>query len=157
MVDIQRETDMGGAIHSKGVLILTSFLAARYSSRRPLSMSASLVFEQSYGPVDGDSATIAEICALLSSLAATPIRQSLAVTGSMNQLGEVQAIGGVNEKDRRLLRRVSRPRPHRRAGRDHSGRQCRAPDARRRGGRCRARRQVQRLGGLAHRRVRWNS
>lgn len=98
LLDIQRETDLGGAIHSKGVLILASFMNARYSARDLMSLSASIVFEQSYGPVDGDSATIAETCALLSAIADVPLHQSLAVTGSMNQFGDVQAIGGVNEK-----------------------------------------------------------
>lgn len=98
IVDIERETDLGGAIHSKGVLILTAFLGARYARRRPLSLSASLVFEQSYVPVEGDSASLAELCALLSALSDVPIRQSLAITGSVNQFGEVQVIGGVNEK-----------------------------------------------------------
>ena len=98
VIDIEREAELGGAIHTKGVMILTSFLAARYSRNMPLSLAASLVFEQSYGPVEGDSASLAELCALLSALAAVPIRQSLAVTGSVNQHGAVQAIGGVNEK-----------------------------------------------------------
>ena len=98
VVDVQREVEMGGSIHSKGVLILSSFLAARYSGRQALSLTASLVFEQTYGMVDGDSASLAELCALLSSLSEMPIMQSYAVTGSVNQLGEVQAIGGVNEK-----------------------------------------------------------
>ena len=98
VVDIERETELGGSIHSKGVLILSSFLASRYSKDRPLSLSASLVFEQSYGKIDGDSASLAELCTLLSVLANAPIRQSLAVTGSVNQLGQVQPIGGVNEK-----------------------------------------------------------
>jgi len=98
VVDIERETELGGAIHSKGVLILSAFLGARYARHQPLSLSASLVFEQSYSPVEGDSASLAELCALLSALAQIPIRQSFAVTGSVNQLGEVQAIGGVNEK-----------------------------------------------------------
>jgi lon-related putative ATP-dependent protease len=98
VVDIEREADLGGAIHSKGVLILTAFLAARYARQQPLSLSASLVFEQSYGEVEGDSASLAELCALLSALARVPIRQSLALTGSVNQFGEVQVIGGVNEK-----------------------------------------------------------
>jgi predicted ATP-dependent protease len=80
------------------VLILSGFLGARYAADRPLALSASLVFEQTYGEVEGDSASSAELYALLSSLAAVPIRQSLAVTGSVNQHGEVQAIGGVNEK-----------------------------------------------------------
>jgi predicted ATP-dependent protease len=98
VIDIERETELGGAIHSKGVMILSSFLAARYSSRMPLSLAASLVFEQSYGPVEGDSASLAELCALLSALSGALIDQSLAVTGSVNQFGQVQAIGAVNEK-----------------------------------------------------------
>ncbi len=98
VIDIEREAELGGALHSKGVMILSSFLAARYSRSIPLSLTASLVFEQSYGPVEGDSASLAELCALLSALAAVAIRQSLAVTGSVNQYGRVQAIGGVNEK-----------------------------------------------------------
>jgi len=98
VVDIERESEMGGEIHTKGVLILSSFLAARYARALPLSLSASLVFEQSYGPVEGDSASLAELCALLSALSGVPIKQSLAVTGSVNQFGRVQAIGGVNEK-----------------------------------------------------------
>ncbi len=98
VVDIERETELGGAIHSKGVLILTAFLAARYARHQPLSLSASLVFEQSYTPVEGDSASLAELCALLSALADLPIRQSLAITGSVNQFGEAQVVGGVNEK-----------------------------------------------------------
>ena len=98
VIDIERETEMGGPIHSKGVMILSSFLATRYSSQTPLSLSGSLVFEQSYGPVEGDSASLAELCALLSALSGAPIDQSLAITGSVNQFGQVQAIGGVNEK-----------------------------------------------------------
>ena len=98
LIDIQREAKLGGSIHSKGVLILSSFLASRYAAEQPLSLSASLVFEQTYGQVEGDSASVAELCALLSSLANVPIRQSLAVTGSVDQFGRVQAIGAVNEK-----------------------------------------------------------
>lgn len=98
VIDIERETELGGAIHSKGVLILASFLGSRYSRTLPLALSASLVFEQSYGPVEGDSASLAELCALMSALAVLPIKQSLAITGSVNQYGRVQAIGGVNEK-----------------------------------------------------------
>jgi predicted ATP-dependent protease len=98
VLDIERETRLGGPIHSKGVLILSSYLASRFSQEQPLSMRASLVFEQSYGKVEGDSASLAELCALLSSLADVPIKQSIALTGSVNQLGKVQAIGGVNEK-----------------------------------------------------------
>lgn len=98
IVDIERETELGGAIHSKGVLILSSYLSSRYAVDKPLSVAASLVFEQSYGGVEGDSASVAEACALISALAQTPMSQSLAVTGSMNQHGIVQVIGGVNEK-----------------------------------------------------------
>jgi len=98
VVDIEREVDLGGAIHSKGVLILSSFLAARYSHSTPLSLNASLVFEQSYGAVEGDSASLAELCALLSALSGLPIKQGLAITGSVNQYGQAQAIGAVNEK-----------------------------------------------------------
>jgi predicted ATP-dependent protease len=97
-VDVEREVELGGPIHSKGVLILSSFLGARYAPGHPLSLSASLVFEQSYGGVEGDSASMAELCALLSALAEAPIKQSLAMTGSVNQHGQVQPIGGVNEK-----------------------------------------------------------
>jgi predicted ATP-dependent protease len=98
VIDIEREAELGGAIHSKGVMILSAFLGERFSRDVPLSLSASLVFEQSYGPVEGDSASLAELCALMSNLAGVPIRQSLAVTGSVNQFGHVQAIGAVNEK-----------------------------------------------------------
>jgi predicted ATP-dependent protease len=98
VIDIEREVELGGAIHSKGVLILSSFLASRYTKKMPLSLSASLTFEQSYGMIEGDSASMAELCALLSSLADAPIHQSIAITGSVNQLGQAQPIGGVNEK-----------------------------------------------------------
>ena len=98
LINIEREVKLSGAIHSKGILILSAFLASRYAKNRPLSLSASLVFEQSYGMIDGDSASMAELCALLSNLAEVPIKQSLAITGSVNQLGQSQAIGAVNEK-----------------------------------------------------------
>ncbi len=98
VVDIEREVALGGPIHSKGVLILSGFLAGRYALDTPMSLYASLVFEQSYGGIEGDSASSAELCALLSALAEVPLRQDLAVTGSVNQQGQVQAIGGVNEK-----------------------------------------------------------
>jgi len=98
VIDIEREAELGGPLHSKGVLILAGFLGARYCAERPLSLSASLVFEQSYGPVEGDSASAAELFALLSSLADVPIKQNLAVTGSVNQHGQIQPIGAVNEK-----------------------------------------------------------
>ena len=98
VVDIEREVELGGPIHSKGVLILSGFLAGRYALDTPMSLFASLVFEQSYAGVEGDSASSAELYALMSALADLPVRQDLAVTGSVNQRGEVQAIGGVNEK-----------------------------------------------------------
>ena len=98
VVDIEREVAMGGPIHSKGVLILSGFIGGRYALDNPLSLSASLVFEQSYGGVEGDSASSAELYALLSAISDIPVKQSLAVTGSVNQHGQVQAIGGVNEK-----------------------------------------------------------
>lgn len=90
--------DLGGAIHAKGVLIMSSYLRALFAEDYPLNFTASLAFEQSYGGIDGDSATVAETCALLSALSQVPIRQNLAVTGSMNQFGQVQAVGGVNAK-----------------------------------------------------------
>ena len=98
IVDIEREAALGGPLHSKGVLILSGFLQGRYAQRYPLSLSASLVFEQTYGGIDGDSASSAELYALLSALADVPLKQNLAVTGSVNQHGVVQPIGGVNEK-----------------------------------------------------------
>jgi len=98
IVDIEREAALGGPLHSKGVLILSGFLEGRFAQRYPLSLSARLVFEQSYGGIDGDSASSAELYALLSALAEVPLKQTLAVTGSVNQRGVVQPIGGVNEK-----------------------------------------------------------
>ena len=98
IVDIERQADMGGPTHTKGVLILGGYLAGKYAQDKPLSLAAKLVFEQSYGGVDGDSASSTELYAILSALSGLPIRQSIAVTGSVNQRGEVQAIGGVNEK-----------------------------------------------------------
>jgi len=98
VVDIEREVELGGALHSKGVMILSSYLSSTYTRDIPLSLSASLVFEQSYGGVDGDSASSTELYALISALSNFPIRQSLAVTGSVDQMGRIQAIGGVNEK-----------------------------------------------------------
>ena len=98
VIDIERQVDMAGPIHSKGVLILAGFLGQRFAVERPLSLSATLVFEQSYGGVEGDSASSAELYALLSAIADVPVNQALAVTGSVNQRGQIQAIGGVNEK-----------------------------------------------------------
>ena len=98
VVDVQRDSALSGPLQAKGVMILSSFLAARYSRMQPHSIIGSLVFEQTYGVVEGDSASLAELVALLSSIADVPVRQCLAVTGSVNQLGDVQAIGGINEK-----------------------------------------------------------
>jgi lon-related putative ATP-dependent protease len=98
VINIEREAKMSGRIHSKGVMILTGYLGGKYAQKTPLSLTASIAFEQSYGGVDGDSATCAEVVALLSSLSGMPIRQDIAITGSMNQKGVIQPIGGVNEK-----------------------------------------------------------
>ena len=98
VINIEREVELSGKIHNKGVMILSGFLGGKYATENPLSLSASLAFEQSYGGIDGDSASCAELLALLSSLAEIPIKQELAITGSMNQKGQVQPIGGVNEK-----------------------------------------------------------
>jgi lon-related putative ATP-dependent protease len=98
VIDIERQVELGGPIHSKGVLILAGYLGARYAEDQPLSLSATLVFEQSYGGVEGDSASSTELYALLSALSDLPVKQGFAVTGSVNQHGEIQVIGGVNEK-----------------------------------------------------------
>jgi ATP-dependent Lon protease len=98
IVSIERETKMSGSTHDKGVLILSGYLRATYAQDKPLTLSASICFEQSYGSIDGDSASSTELYALLSSIAGVPIKQNIAVTGSVDQKGNVQAIGGVNEK-----------------------------------------------------------
>ncbi len=98
IIDIERESKLGGKIHTKGVMILSGYLAEKYSKDKPLSLSARLVFEQSYGEVEGDSASSTELYAILSALSDLPVRAGIAVTGSVNQKGEIQAIGGVNEK-----------------------------------------------------------
>ncbi|WNB76067.1 Lon protease family protein [Methylomonas koyamae] len=98
IVDIEREVELGQPIHSKGVMILTGYLGHCYAQQFPLAISASIAMEQSYGHIDGDSASLAELCCLISALTRTPIKQGFAMTGSINQYGEVQAIGGVNEK-----------------------------------------------------------
>ena len=98
IVDIERESELGLSIHSKGVLILSGYLANQYAKEFPLTLSANIVMEQSYGLIDGDSASLGELCALISAITETPVSESYAITGSINQFGEVQAIGGVNEK-----------------------------------------------------------
>ncbi|QPK62342.1 AAA family ATPase [Methylomonas sp. LL1] len=98
IVDIEREVELGQPIHSKGVMILSGYLGHCYAQQFPLAISASIAMEQSYGHIDGDSASLAELCCLISALTRIPIQQGIALTGSINQYGEVQAIGGVNEK-----------------------------------------------------------
>jgi len=98
IIDIERKVELSGPIHAKGVMILSAYLGSKYAQKSPLSLWASLVFEQSYGKIEGDSASSTELYALLSSLSQLPVKQNIAVTGSVNQFGEIQAIGGVNEK-----------------------------------------------------------
>ena len=98
LIDIERQAKLGGPIHTKGVLIISGFLGERYGQNRPLNLAASLTFEQSYDEIEGDSASAAELLVLLSAISGIPIDQSLAITGSINQHGQIQAIGGVNEK-----------------------------------------------------------
>lgn len=98
IIDIERDVELGGNIHAKGVLIMSHYLRSLFSQNHALNFSASLVFEQSYGQIDGDSATLAETCVLLSALGDVPLSQNLAITGSMNQFGQAQAIGGVSAK-----------------------------------------------------------
>ena len=98
ILDIERSVELGGSLHAKGVLLMASFLKAHFGREQTLHFSAALAFEQSYGQVDGDSATVAELSALISAISQLPIDQSWAITGSMNQLGQVQPIGGVNAK-----------------------------------------------------------
>lgn len=98
VVNLERETKMSGKIHEKAIMIISSYLGSKYAQKRPLSISASIAFEQLYEMIEGDSATCAELYALLSSISGVPLKQSFAITGSMDQNGEVQPIGGVNEK-----------------------------------------------------------
>lgn len=98
VVDIEREVELGQSIHSKGVLLLTGYLGNKYAKSFPLTLSANIALEQSYGYIDGDSASLAELLTLISSLTDIPLQQGVAITGSINQLGEVQAVGGINEK-----------------------------------------------------------
>ena len=98
VVNVEREAEMSGPIHTKGVLILSGYLTQQFAQDKPLSLNSHLVFEQNYAGVDGDSSSSAELDAILSALSDVPIKQGIAVTGSVNQMGEVQAIGGVNEK-----------------------------------------------------------
>jgi predicted ATP-dependent protease len=98
IIDIERQSNLGGALHTKGMLILSGFVGDRYARNSPLSLTASLTFEQSYDGVEGDSASVAEVLALLSAISQVPLRQDRAITGSVNQHGQIQAVGGINEK-----------------------------------------------------------
>lgn len=98
VLDIERSVELGGSIHSKGVMILTAYLASLLGKHAKIPLTTRLTFEQSYGGVDGDSASMAEFCAIISAISGIPLRQDLAITGSMNQFGQAQPIGGVNEK-----------------------------------------------------------
>lgn len=98
IVNIERESRLSGSTFDKGLLILEDCLRNKYAQKHPLALSASIAMEQSYGGIDGDSATVAELLCLLSAISGTPLRQDVAVTGSVNQLGQVQAVGGINEK-----------------------------------------------------------
>ncbi|MGH8016413.1 MAG: S16 family serine protease, partial [Candidatus Zixiibacteriota bacterium] len=98
IINVEREAELSGPIHNKGVLVISGFLRQLFAQDKPLAMSTSITFEQSYSGVDGDSASSTEIYAVLSALTQIPIKQSIAVTGSVNQMGDIQPIGGVNEK-----------------------------------------------------------
>src|SRR5512146_2233069 len=116
VVNVERESKLSGSTHDKGILILSGYLGAKYAQDKPLSLTASVCFEQSYSGVDGDSASSTEIYAILSSLSGLPIRQDIAVTGSMNQKGDIQPIGGVNEKIEGFFDCVQPGRPTGREG-----------------------------------------
>jgi len=98
VIDIEREVELGQSIHSKGVMLLTGYLGQKYAQHFPLTLSANIALEQSYGYIDGDSASLGELVALISALTDIPCLQTLAITGSINQYGEVQSVGGINEK-----------------------------------------------------------
>lgn len=129
LVNIEREIRMSGSIHSKGVLTLNGYMGAQYAQDKPLSLTASLTFEQSYQGIEGDSASSAELYALLSSLAGVELYQGIAVTGSVNQNGEIQPVGGVNQKNRRLLSGLQRPGFGWKTGRYYTPSECCEPDA----------------------------
>jgi len=98
IIAIEREAELSGPIHTKGVMILTGYLSEKYIQEKPISLNARVVFEQSYGEIEGDSASSSELYTILSGLSNLPIKQGIAVTGSVNQKGEIQAVGGINEK-----------------------------------------------------------
>ena len=119
VVNLERETKMSGKIHEKAILIITSYLGSKYAQKKPISLSASITFEQLYDMVEGDSATCAELYALLSSISGVPLKQSFAVTGSMDQNGEVQPIGGVNQKIEGFFPALQNEGPRQDTGRYH--------------------------------------
>ena len=129
VVNIEREARMSGSIHDKGVLILSGYLHGKYGQKQPLSLHASICFEQSYSGVDGDSASSTELYAILSSLAEVPLKQSIAVTGSINQKGVIQPIGGVNEKIEGFLSDLQGGWTERRSGSHNSPEKCSEPNA----------------------------
>ena len=130
LINIEREANLSGRLHDKGMQIIAGYLRTQFAQDKPLSLAASICFEQSYTGVDGDSASSTEIYALLSALSGLPIRQDIAVTGSVNQQGDIQPIGGVNQKIEGFLRRLPREgRFDREAGRDDPRGKCRRFDA----------------------------
>ena len=149
---IEREVHLSGRIHNKGVLTLEGYLHGQYATKEPLSLAASMSFEQNYSEIEGDSASSTELYVLLSALADLPIKQGIAVTGSVDQQGRVQPVGRRAVQDRRLLRRVPGARPDGRAGRDDSRVERAALDAARRCGSGLPRRRVSHLGGQHDRR-----
>ena len=135
IINIEREAQLSGHTHDKGVLIISGYLRRTYAQDFPLSLTASLCFEQSYSGIDGDSASSTELYALISSLSGVPLRQDIAVTGSVNQWGEIQPIGGINEKVEGFFATCRASRPDRTPGRDAAGAERRQPGPASAGGR----------------------
>ena len=135
IINVEREARLSGHTHDKGVLIIAGYLRRTYAQDFPLSLAASLCFEQSYSGIDGDSASSTELYALLSSLSGVPLRQDIAVTGSVNQLGEIQPIGGINEKVEGFFATCRPNRPDRPPGRAVAGAEHREPGPASAGGR----------------------
>ncbi len=143
LINVEREANLSGRFHDKGMQIIAGYLRTKFAQDKPLSLAASICFEQSYSGVDGDSASSTEIYALLSALSGLPIRQDIAVTGSVSQQGDIQPIGGVNQKIEGFLRRLPREdRADGAAGRNDSCGECRRPDVARRRDRRRGRGEI---------------
>ena len=150
VIDLEREAEMSGSSHTKGVLILTGFLRERFAQKKPLTLTASVCFEQNYGGVEGDSASSAELYALLSSLSGVALHQGIAVTGSVNQMaGPVYRRG--QSENRRLLRGLPQQRPNRQPGGDDTGIQREESDAEKECGRRSGTGPIQNLAGRHHR------